>query len=51
MFEGDVREDDTEKSHRGVDDRHSKRQRPGDGLTYGNSQIDRGGVVLQGAAA
>lgn len=50
VFEGDVGEDDTKKSHRCVDDRHSERQRPGDGLTDRNTKVDRGGVVLQSAA-
>lgn len=51
MFEGHVGEHHTEQSHRGVDDRHAQGERPWDGLTYRDTQVDGGGIMLQRSTA
>lgn len=51
MFEGDVGENHTEQSHWSIDDWHTQREGPWDGLAYRDTQVDGGGIVFKSSAA
>lgn len=51
MFEGDVGENHTKQSHRGVNYGHAQWEGPWDGLANGYTQVNGRGVVLKSSAA
>lgn len=51
MFEGDVGENHSKQSHRGINDGHTQWEGPWDGLTNGYTQVNGRGVVLEGSTA